>query len=202
VTDIPTDSINLNPDDTEADADLSRQARAPQFRQVRRAQISMAFPALLLLGFGALLLANPPTLTAALALGLGLGAIGIGLVARFLFNARRERGLFFLGITLLLTIGFGVAVIARDLAITDVWPVLIIAVGLALLLTFLFERNHERGLILPGVMLIVAGVSALAFTLRLLPTEVLTIMATNWPLVFVVIAVLLLPRVFGRRRTG
>ncbi len=199
MADLPQDSLNLSPDDAEADSDLARAARAPQFRQVRRAQVSMAFPALMAIAFGVLLLINPPTLTSQLALGLGTGAVGIGLVARFLFNARRERGLFFLGIMILLMIGLAVVVIARTLPFSEVWPLLIMALGLALLLTFLFERNHERGLILPGVMLIVAGASALAVTLRFLPTDGLAIVAANWPLAFILIAVLLLPRAFGGR---
>ncbi len=136
-----------------------------------------------------------------MAVGIGIGALGVSLIARFLLNARRERGLFFVGLVILLWLGFAAAVIGRGLAVDQLWPLLIMAVGLAALLTFLFERNHERGLILLGVLLILGGGVALLFTLRLVSNDVLRLVAAYWPIVFVFIALALLPRTF-RDRVG
>jgi len=191
MTNATDDMLDLNTADNEAIADLPRQARAQQFRQSRRSQISLALPALLLVALGVLYLINPPQLTAPLALGVGIGALGIGLIARFLLNARRERGLFFVGLSVLLWIGFAVAVVVRQLPIDQLWPLLVMAVGLAALLTFLFERTHERGLILPGFLLIVAGGVLLLFTLNILSIDALRVVAAYWPLLLVVVALAL-----------
>lgn len=187
---------NLNADDTEAEADLPRAARAQQFRQTRRAQVSTTLPALLMIILGVLYLLNPAELTPSLALALGVGALGLSLIARFLLNARRERGLFFFGLVILGWIGVLAVLVARDIALTQGWPLLIVIIGLAALLTFLFERNHERGLIVPGILLIAGGGLALLFTLRLVPNDTLRIVAAYWPLIFVVLALALLPRTF------
>src|SRR5579859_3603603 len=140
--------------DAEAHTDLPRGARAAQFRQTRRLQVSTAVPALMLIGLGVLYLVNPAWLTPGLALGIGVGALGVGLVVRFWLNMRRERGLFFLGFTICLWAGFVVAALLRGLTLSHVWPALVIAIGLAALCTFLFERTHERALIFPGIALI------------------------------------------------
>ncbi len=190
---------NLNTDDAEAEADLSRQSRAQQFRQNRRAQVSTALPALLMIVLGAVYLISPAELTPALALGIGVGALGVSLVARFLLNARRERGLFFIGLVVLGWVGVVAALLSRDaqnVTLTQGWPLLLMVVGLAALLTFLFERNHDRGLILPGILFIVGSGVALLFTLQLVPGTTLRVVAAYWPLVFVLIALALLPRTF------
>ncbi len=189
---------NLNADD-EAEADLPRQARAQQFRQTRRAQVSTALPALLLIILGLLYLLNPVELTPPLAIGFAVGALGLSMIARFLLNVRRERGLFFVGLVILSWVGFTTVVITRGLIVAQVWPLLIMALGLAALLTFLFERNHERGLILPGFLLIAGGGIALLFTLGLVSGEVLRLVATYWPVIFVLLALALLPRTFRDR---
>jgi hypothetical protein len=188
--------------DSEAHTDIPRGARAAQFRQTRRLQVSTALPALMLIGFGVLYLINPVWLTAGLALGLGVGAVGIGLVIRFWLNMRRERGLFFLGLTICLWAGFVVAALLRGLTLSHIWPALIIAIGLAALCTFLFERTHERALILPGIALIVGGGTGLAFTLSFVPSDALNNLPNllaYWPALPIILALFLLPRAFGRR---
>lgn len=190
--------------DSEAQADLPRSARAAQFRQTRRLQVSTVVPALVLIGLGALYLINPVWLTPALALGIGIGALGVSFVARFWLNVRRERGLFFLGLTIILWAAFVVAALIRGLTLSHIWPALVIAIGLAALITFLFERAHERSLILPGIALIVAGGVGLALTLSFVPPDALnglTNLLAYWPVLPILLAVLLLPRIFAKRPT-
>ena len=209
MTDIQdTDSDQSTPPpaaaDAEVHADLPRGARAAQFRQTRRLQVSTVVPALVLIGLGALYLINPAWLTAGLALGIGVGAVGVSFVARFWLNMRRERGLFFLGLTILLWAGFVVAALIRGLTLAHIWPALVIAIGLAALITFLFERAHERSLILPGIALIVAGGAGLALTLSFVPTDALNglpNLLAYWPVLPIILALLLLPRIFAKRST-
>lgn len=196
------DPINPMSADSDADADLPRGARAQQFRQSRRLQVSMAFPALALIALGGLLIAAPVWLTPIVTAGLAVGAGAISLLARFWLNGRRERGLCFLGLTVLLWSLFLTAVVARNLLLDHLWPILLMALGLALLCTFLFERAHERNVILPGLVLILAGAVALAFTWPLLPGDWLggvQSVLIYWPLLCLALAMLLLPRALRRR---
>jgi hypothetical protein len=187
-------SENPNPDDADADADLSRPARATQFRQQRRSQVSTAFPALLLIALGLLYLANPVELTRPLAIGVAVLALGLSLVMRFLLNGRRERGLFFVGVTILLWLGLVALAWTNDVEISQGWPLGVSAIGLAMLLTFVFERSHDRGLLLPGVLLIVAGAIPLPFTFGILSESVLNGVALYWPVLLLLVALAILPR--------
>src|SRR5258708_18425400 len=95
----------LSPDDADADSDLVRQARATQFRTQRRAQFSALVPALLLIAAGVLLLVRPDVIARRLVIGGALAGLLLSLFLRFLFNGRRERGLFFVTATASMFIG-------------------------------------------------------------------------------------------------
>jgi hypothetical protein len=198
---IPPQNPNLSTDDSGAEADLSRPSRAMQFRAQRRSQVSTAFPALLLIAVGLLYLVKPSELTQPLAVGVGLAALGLGLVARFLLNARRERGLFFVGVLMLLLLMLVGLAISGTINLLEGWPLVISAVGVAMIITFVFERTHDRGLLLPGFMIIIAGAIALPFTMGLLDSSVLAGVALYWPVVFLLVALAILPRAV-RDRAG
>ena len=195
----PPENSSLNPDDVDADADLSRPSRAMQFRIQRRSQVSTAIPALLLIALGVVYLLKPGELTYPLAIGVGVGALGLSLAMRFLLNARRERGLFFVGIMILLWLGLAALAISGNIEIGQTWPLAVGAVGLAMLLAFVFERTHDRGLLLPGLMMIVAGGMALLFTMGALPGGLLTGVALYWPVLLLVVALAVLPRAIRDR---
>jgi hypothetical protein len=183
----------LNPNDTDVAADLSRPSRAMQFRIQRRSQVSTAIPALIMIGVGLLLLVKPIELTLPITLAILLGALGAGLVIRFLLNARRERGLFFIGALVLLAIGVVAAAIYSELDLGQIWPLSISVIGLAMIVTFLFERSHDRGLLLPGLMLIVAGAVAVPFTMGIFPSSILSGVALYWPVLLLLVALAALP---------
>ncbi len=191
-----TTQPDVNPDDSNADADLARQARAQQFRMLHRMQLTMVVPALLLVALGLIFLLAPSELTAPLRWALAWGALGIGLLARFLLNGRRERGLVFVAALILVSIAGGALVLYQNLDMAQVWPLGLVAAGLALILTFLLERGHERGVVVPGLLLIAAGGVALLFTAQVIKPEVLRAAAAYWPAVFILLALILLPRVF------
>jgi hypothetical protein len=197
----PPENPNLTPDDRDAEADLSRPSRAMQFRVQRRSQVSTALPALLLIAVGLLYLLKPSELTRPLAIAAGLAALGVGLVARFLLNTRRERGLFFIGVLLLLWLGLAALAASGTIDIFQGWPLAISAVGLAMIVTFVFERTHDRGLLFPGAMLILAGGIALPFTMEMFSSSLLSNVALYWPVLFLLVALAILPRAI-RDRTG
>ncbi len=195
----PNENSSLNPDDADADADLSRPSRAMQFRVQRRSQVSTAIPALLLIALGIVYLLRPSELTYPLAIGIGVGVLGISLVIRFLLNTRRERGLFFVGVLVLLWLGFVAWLVYAQADAGQMWPLSISVVGLAMLITFVFERTHDRGLLLPGFILILGGGLALLFTMGALPGYILTGIALYWPVLFLLLALIILPRALGSR---
>ncbi|HVO43392.1 MAG TPA: hypothetical protein VMT34_12245 [Aggregatilineales bacterium] len=178
-------------------SDLSRPARADEFRSQRRSQVSTVIPALLLIGLGTLYLVTdlpfPEKIAAAVA------ALAFGLIVRFLMNARREPGLFFTGITLLLWLGVAASDPLFNVDFLQAWPLLISAVGVGILLTVLFQRSRERRLLLPGFLILLAGIVLLPFTMGLFVDTVLPTIALLWPLVLVIPILVLLPRVIRRQ---
>jgi hypothetical protein len=112
---------------------------------------------------GALLLAgnlvDEVEVTAGAGLILILGTLVLTNLFRFFESGRRDRGLFFIATVLLL---WGVLV-AMDSATNDrfqlgeYWTLLGAGIGFAFIITFLFERTHQVGLIFPGILLIVAS---------------------------------------------
>lgn len=184
--------------DADAEADLARPARVTQYRAQRRMQISMALPGLLLTGLGALLLwqttlPDSERVPPAVLLGIVVGAVGVAIIARFALNGRRERGLFLIGLLILAFGALFALVVSGALFVEQLLPLSLIAVGLALGLTFTFERSHERGLLLPALALMAAGGLALPFTLGVFSLDLITIAAAFWPLILLVLALILLP---------
>ncbi len=61
------------------------------------------------------------------------------------------------------------------------------------------ERNHERGLLLPGFALIVAGIIAVPFGVGLIPRPITATLALLWPLLLLIPALALVPLAFRIR---
>src|SRR5690606_5780698 len=119
---------------------------------------------------------------------------------RFFASGRRERGLFFLALVVLF---FGGIVAAISVANTTVdihqnWPVVIVGLGVAFLITFAFERQHERGLLsLAGLMFLSSAVAFLV-TLEIIPHDVIDTVADYWPLISAFIGITLIPLALRR----
>ncbi|MCC7209966.1 MAG: hypothetical protein IT323_21870 [Anaerolineae bacterium] len=190
--------------DADAASDLARTPRMSQYRSQRRRFTSMFITALVMIALGALFLSVTLTpelgsLPRSVALGITAMAVALSLIGRFVFNGRRERGLFALGVVLLLWTGVLALIVNGNLAVGQGWPLGVAAVGAALLLTFVFERNHERGLLLPGFALIVAGIIAMPFGVGLIPREITATLALLWPLLLLIPALALVPLAFRIR---
>jgi uncharacterized membrane protein (DUF485 family) len=190
--------------DADAASDLARAPRMSQYRSQRRRFTSMFITALLMIALGVLYLSVTLTpelgsLPPVVMMGITAAAVALSLIGRFVFNGRRERGLFALGALILLWIGLLALIVNGNLSIGQGWPLALAAVGAALLLTFVFERNHERGLLLPGFALIVAGIIAVPFGVGLIPREITATLALLWPLLLIIPALALVPLAFRIR---
>lgn len=190
--------------DADAASDLARTPRMSQYRSQRRRFTSMFITALLMIALGVLYLSVTLTpelgsLPPVVMIGITAAAVALSLIGRFVFNGRRERGLFALGALILLWAGLLALVVNGNLSVGQGWPLALAAVGAALLLTFVFERNHERGLLLPGFALIVAGIVAMPFGVGLVPREIMATLALLWPLLLLIPALALVPLAFRIR---
>ncbi|MFN7211111.1 MAG: hypothetical protein ACK4P1_12100 [Aggregatilineales bacterium] len=201
---VRAEAAALNPSDANAEADLARAARLTQFRSRRRAHFSLIVPALLLIGYGVLLLSEsltpesqdypPPVL-----IGAGVGVLGLSLVARFFVNGRRERGLFALGATALGWLALAALTADGQLSPARLWTFGIAAAGGALLLSYLFGRGREGGLILVALALIVSGIVATPVADGAIPAGVLTSALNLAPLLLIALALIWLPRALRER---
>jgi hypothetical protein len=187
-------NVTLSADDAGADADLPRASRAEKQKMRRRTQLSTALPALLLIAAGVFALVRPDQVSGSMLAAEVVGLVAIMLLLRFLFNSRRERGLFFLTMAIILFAGFAAMVAAGAIDITLGWPLLVAVPGAAMIFTFLFERTHERGLLLPGIIFIIAALVLLPFSLGYFDNAILSDVALYWPVLLIVLALALLPR--------
>src|SRR5713226_4049124 len=158
----------LSADDANADADLPRLSRQEKQRVRQRIRFSTAIPALVLIVGGVLALARPVLRDGILAAGWISVALVLSLVLRFLFQGRRERGLFFVTALMILVLALVALTFTGFVDLSQEWPVIIALPGLAMLLTFMFERSHDSSLVLPALMFAVAGGALLSFTMGLL----------------------------------
>jgi hypothetical protein len=180
---------------------------ARSIREKRRRQASSLLPGVLLFVIGAWALLNrlgrPDQAPAAWEVaGLMILGAGLSFLARFLVYGRAEPGLVFLGSVITLTAAVIVAawlVIPEDASLATMWPVGLIVLGLAFTLTLLLAACPDRRLLLPGLSFIVAGAVALPFTLGLVPTETVDLIATYWPLIFAGVGLAALTTVLRRR---
>ncbi len=201
--------------ETEAQAKAERQARmdnperffsVPPLTTLKRGQLASIIPAVWLIGLGAWLTftltttRTPPDivlLTLLIALGLGLT-----LVARWLASHRWARGSLFFGLVCLLFGGLFFYVNQPNaFSLASAWPLFIAALGLAMLITRILTLSAQSRLMLPSLILIIAGLAGAVITMGLLPTNITIVAASLWPVALVIIVVIwLFPLVFRQRQ--
>ena len=196
------EEISPEMDDQDADSDIARPSRVMQYRVQRRAQYSMTLPALLLIAIGGLYVAGlvaPESiqLTPLMALAAAIGAVALGLLARFLINGRKETGVLFISLVLVLWIALGALAVTGLIDMLVNWPMAISAVGVAIIVMMAFIR--ERGLLLPGLALIVAGVTLLMFMTGTVDVASVAQIAQYWPVLLILVALVFLPSAFRSR---
>lgn len=151
------------------------------------------------IGAGLLMLAGNFVEEIEVSVGAGLiiilGTLVLTNLFRFFESGRRDRGLFFIAIVLLL---WGVLLAMDNLTnsrfqIKDYWTLLGAGIGFAFIITFLFERTHQVGLIFPGILLIVASAVGVMVTQELIQRSFQEFLVDYMLLIVALIGLSLIP---------
>ncbi len=172
------------------------------FRQAARGRL-VAFPfAMGLIGLGVLLLAAPEIegfeVTPFVAGLVLIAAFVLTNLFRFFASGRRERGLYFLALVIVSVGAFLAILVNVPQADAQWWPLLLVGISLSFFITYIFERQHESGLIGVGLLVMLAAVIAFLVTLELIPQEFLDTVKDYWPLLVAFFGLTLIPLAFRR----
>lgn len=177
---------------------------APPLSTLKRGSLGSLVPALLLMGGGAWLtftFTTGATVEPLLLTALVIGGIALSLLAQWLGTRRWSRGVLFAA--LLIAAVAGVIVFSLQPGGIDLvrgWPLLLVALGVALLLAGLLARPVERRAFVPALLLALAGALGLGFTGGYLPQDFLAIVTPYAPAGLVALAVVwAAPLLFKRR---
>lgn len=179
------------------------QELAPEAIRQRSGSRLAIFPlAMGFIGLGVVLLAEDRI--EGLTIGLGqasivlIGALVLTFLFRFFTSGRRERGLFFLAVVV---ISWGIVLAMSTIdnetfPIEEFWPLTIAGVGIAFFMTFLFERNHQTGLVFPGIILLFTTGILFIGTLGIITDAMQDFVRDYWPLALAFLGLTLLPAAF------
>jgi hypothetical protein len=177
----------------------------PPLLELRRGQPASVLPALLLIGVGGWLTFVFSTAEVSgftpgwlLLAGAALGIIVLALLGHWVGSGRWSRGSLFAAVFL----GLAGAAVYYDLAVQPGYggALIIGSAGVALLLTGLLARPADHRWVVPGLVIIFAGLVALALAQGALPPAVLAELVRWSPLAAVIVAVLwVLPFIVKRR---
>lgn len=175
----------------------------PSSIRLHRGHIGSVVPALVLIGVGAwLTLANASGVPAdpALAGLILVGGLMASFIAEWLFSGRWARGLLLVALVALFGAG-GAALVLQSGAdnARAAWPLLLAALGVAVILSGLLARPVERAALGPGMVFITAGITGFLALNGVIPASVLPVAAAYWfvPAV-IVLLLLLLPVIFRK----
>ncbi len=196
----------------EADSRAERQARLknperffpmPPLLTLQRGRIDSVVPALALILIGIWLTFTATTSGAVPSPTLVLGAVLAGttltLLSRWLSSGRWSRGSLFFALVVLMVGGMSAVLLAVQMVSTG-WPLLLVALGAAFILSSFLAQPADRQLAMPGLVIGFAGLVGLAVTNGVVPSNIMTTAASLWPVIAVVVAaILLLPLIFRRR---
>ena len=150
--------------------------RMPPLATLKRGQLGSLIPALLLIGFGAWLTLTTTTGTPPdplLVAAVIIGGIVLSLLAQWLGTGRWSRGALFFALLLLLAAGvIFFSLQPNGLDFLRGWPLLVVALGVAIVLAGLLARPFNGRLLVPGVLTVLAGVVGLTVTLGLIPPDI------------------------------
>ncbi len=127
-------------------------------------------------------------------------ALGVMMLAYWLTSERWGRGSLFGGLTLLTSGGIIFFVLQENGLGIDGWPLLIIAPGVALLLTALLSQPFSGRILFAGVLFVLAGIIGLAVTTQTFDTSQRDTALNIWPIVIgVALFLLIVPAILTRR---
>lgn len=171
---------------------------------LKRGQMASVVPALLLMAIGAWLTfahtASPTPPDGPLVAALLVGGVAVTFLARWLSAGRWERGSLFVALALLFVAGVAFyLVLPGSVGGARGWPLLVSAVGAAFVLTALLAYPPDRRLLLPGLLLVMAGLIGLAVMMSLLPAGLTAVVVNLWPVVLALVLLVWLLPVLRRR---
>jgi FtsH-binding integral membrane protein len=177
------------------------------YTQTAQGRLTVAPLALSLIALGGGLLwqnvGEGPDISPPLAILIVLGGLAGTFFVRFFTSGRRERGLFFLATSLLALGGLGAifSFLGDDLALGEGYPLFLLAPIAALVLGFVVEREHERGLLRLAFILAVSLGAALLLSLGLLSESLQGQISDFFPLALALIGISLIPLALRRPAT-
>ncbi|NPV65520.1 MAG: hypothetical protein HPY64_00075 [Anaerolineae bacterium] len=122
----------------------------------------------------------------------------LSLLAYWHHTGRQARGALFLALMLLFWVGTTAIAYAQGALDSRLWPLYVAVLGLAILLTYVGDRQRESRLATPGIILLLAGLIGLLITYDIIPPAILATISGAWPWVVVVLILALLPLAFQR----
>jgi hypothetical protein len=189
---------------TEVETVYSDFPRPPQ-SALHRGQLASIVPAALLIGAGALMTITLTTsadaaLNRPLVMALAVSGLGLALITYWFSSARWTIGSFFIGMAMLLMGGTAAyLILPNSLDIAQGYPLLLIALGTAFVLTDLVTPSNQR-LWLVGLIFAIAGFAGMVITAQLLDAQIIATLSRFWYVALGVVVLLLIVPVFRRSR--
>jgi hypothetical protein len=177
----------------------------PPHSALHRGQLASIVPAALLIGAGALMTITLTTsadavLNRPLVMALAVSGLGLALITYWFSSARWTTGSFFVGIAMLLMGGTTAYLVLPDgLDIARGYPLLLIALGTAFVLTDLVTPSNQR-LWLVGLIFAIAGFAGMVITAQLLDAQIIATLSRFWYVALGVVVLLLIVPIFRRSR--
>jgi hypothetical protein len=178
------------------------QAESASYQQTARGRIVALPLATGLITLGALLLLEPRVegfdVTLPVAALIIIASLVLTNLFRFFASNRRERGLLFLALAAL-SLGGALAIInVGSLELHEWWPIALVGGAVALLITYLLEPQHDRGLLGLALLVLLSGIVSFTVTLDLIPPEMADTITDFWPLLLAFIGITLIPLALRR----
>lgn len=169
----------------------------PPVQHLYRGQLASIVPAFLLIALGIVLTLQFTAVDMGLTLNLLLPIIimvlGGLLWLQWFSGGRWARGNFFVGGVLLGIGAVGLYLVQPDSpAIATVWPLFVGVVGVAMMLTQLVGGAFDGRAFIIGLLLLVGGGFGFASLIGLLPTDLVLLLQTAWPLAIALFVFILL----------
>ena len=176
----------------------------PPLLRVRRGQPGSLIPALTLIGVGAWLTVAQVTNTAidpSLVSAVLAGGLLLTFVAVWLGSGRWPRGLLLAVLVALIGAGGGALILGAGLGnALSAYPLLLSALGVAILLTAFLARPLDRPLLGPALVFITAGIVGYLVLNGAIPAGLLSGAAAYWFVPAIILLILIALPLFVRRR--
>lgn len=182
----------------------------PPMRTLKRGSLASIIPAFALIGVGAWLLfvtTTGGTVDPLLLLGVGVAALVLSLFAYWVSTGRWSRGALFAAALIMLTAGlFVIAVPPPNMTLNtgitplNAYPLLIAAVGVALLIGGALSRPSTRAAVAPGIVLLTAGIVGFLVTSGAISQTLLDSAAPLWFVPIVILVIIWLLPLIARMR--